>query len=254
MRIEEEASDLVLHTPTFSCDSPYANVPSPLPKAHFFMALVGPPRSGKSSMATALLCQEKPRLLSQCFHHVYILVPKGSFESMVDCPYKDLPTIAHEFNAAVLDEIIELCQTASKKKQESLLMIDDFMTNLKDNSLRKQLEKTVANRRHLKLSVMVLSQTYNAMPLSTRKLLSHMALFRSPNLKENENIRNELINRDRSEWDAVYRHVFHQGCDPHAFIWIDVLNGELFNGFSRLKIVHGGTDSDAEIKIASPSK
>lgn len=221
--------------PTFTCDSPYHGVPKPLPDTHSFIAFLGPPRSGKSALTTGLCCSTNPKIYAGQFNRVFVLVPKGSFDSMKDNPFKNHHSLAHEFNREILDEIIAECEKSAKLGKESMILIDDFMSSLKENSLRKQLERVIANRRHLKLSVWIISQTYNSIPLSTRKLLSHVAMFKS-RLKEAENIREELVPRSREEWEAIYRHVFPVGGDPHAFLWIDVGSGEIYNKFSRLVI------------------
>jgi hypothetical protein len=80
----------------------------------------------------------------------------------------------------------------------------------------------------------VITQTYRSIPLSTRKLLSHVFMFRSSNLRELESLRDELVPRDRAEFSALYNHVFAPGGDPHAFTYLDIGDGRIYNRFNEM--------------------
>jgi hypothetical protein len=239
MITEEEIEDIQLTIPAFSVDVEFKTVPKPLENKSFFTLFLGPPRSGKSSLSTSLLVTEHPRkIYSGVFNHVFYIVPQASFNSFKDNPYKALSPdkIKHEFNADVLSEIVQRCEFYSKKNQHTLIIIDDFMSELKNVALRKGLERLIANRRHLRVSLFVISQTYRAIPLSTRKMLSSVFVFRQNNLKEIESIREELVPRDKNEFMSIYNHVFPPSSDPHNFMYIDVSNGEIYNKFKKISI------------------
>lgn len=237
---EEEASNIQLDIPKFSVDDLY-DVPPPLPNQSMFTAFLGPPRSGKSSLATSLLVTVKPqKLYSGIFSNVFYIVPLASFNSFKDNPFKSLSRdkLKHEFTSEVLQEIVERCEDYAKQKKDTLIIIDDFMSELKNVELRKNLEKLVANRRHIRANLWIISQSYRAIPLSTRKLLSSVYLFRVANLREIESIREELIPLDKSVFQAYYNYIFTEGGDPHAFMYLDVITGKIYNQFRRLSIKH----------------
>ncbi|KAJ1629381.1 hypothetical protein T492DRAFT_840859 [Pavlovales sp. CCMP2436] len=50
---------------------------------------LGPPRSGKTSLSTALLTQTSPRIYNGVFDNVWLFVPASSFASMSDSPFKN---------------------------------------------------------------------------------------------------------------------------------------------------------------------
>ena len=237
--VEEEEPDIQLKMPTFSVDNTYQNVPDPLPKQSMFMAFIGAPRSGKSSLATALLTTSSPKkVYNGVFDDVYLIVPLASYNSMNNNPFNSLHPSKriHEFNKEILDGIVEKLEVASKKKQLSLIIIDDYMSELKNMDLRKSLERLVANRRHLLCSVWVISQTYIAIPLSTRKMLSDVVMFRSNNMKELESLRQELVPIDRHIFMNVYNHIFPEGGDKHTFLYLKTETGEMYKRWTKLRI------------------
>ncbi len=61
---------------------------------------------------------------------------------------------------------------------------------------------------------MILVQSYNAMPLSIRKTLSHFLSYKTRNKKEFTAIFEELIFLDREQGEALTRFVFDK---PYKF-------------------------------------
>ena len=236
---ESDGEEIQLTIPKFSVDVEFSGVPSPCENKSFFTAYLGPPRSGKTSLCVSLLCTTKPqKIYCNVFDNVFLIIPEASFNSMVDSPFKQLSAdkIKHEFNVDTLNEIVERCETYTKQKKKTLIIIDDFMSELKNTPLRKGLERLIANRRHLRVSINIISQTYKAIPLSTRKMLSSVYLFRQNNLKEIESIRDELVPRDKNEFMALYNHVFPPNSDPHAFMLLRIETGDIYNRFRKMTI------------------
>jgi hypothetical protein len=237
--VEEDVKNIQLTIPKFNVDVQFDGVPEPLPQGSHFACYLGPPKSGKSSLSTSFLLTTKPvKIYNGVFSHVYLFVPEGSFRSMSDNPFKalDPSKVKFEFSPATLAEVLERVEASARRKENSLIIIDDFAAELKNVALRKDFERMVNNRRHNFLSVWIISQNYRAIPLSTRKILSHLFVFRQNNLKEIETIREEMIPRDKNEFQRIYNHVFPPGSDPHNFLYIDVTSGNLYNRFNKLSI------------------
>jgi hypothetical protein len=97
------------------------------------------------------------------------------------------------------------------------------------------------NRRHLHLSIFLLSQNYNQIPLSIRKTFSHFTMFKSPNKKEFANIFEELIYQPKQIADEIIRYVFK---DKRDTLFGAVTTGQLYRNFSRLKI--NAEDAESE--------
>ncbi|KAJ1641443.1 hypothetical protein T492DRAFT_831306 [Pavlovales sp. CCMP2436] len=233
-KVIEEINNIKLTIPRFDVDNALGDIPAPLPAQHMFACFLGPPRSDKTSLSTALLTQTAPKVYNGVFDHVWLFVPATSFVSMSDSPFKNHDKVNHELNKGTLDDVIAKLETASKKKQNSLIIIDDFMSSLKENTLRSALEKLISNRRHLRVSVWVISQTFRSIPLTLRKLISALFLFRVSNLRELESIRDELVPRDKMEFQALYNHVFTPGADSHQFMFLDIGSALIYNKFAKI--------------------
>ncbi|KAJ1628640.1 hypothetical protein T492DRAFT_841403 [Pavlovales sp. CCMP2436] len=123
-RVFEEVNNIKLTIPRFDVDNALGDIPAPLPAQHMFACFLGPPRSRKTSLSTALLTQSAPKVYNGVFDHVWLFVPSTSFASMTDSPFRNHDKL----------------EAASKKKQHSLIIIDDFMSSLKENTLRSALE------------------------------------------------------------------------------------------------------------------
>lgn len=236
MEITDDGLEIELHAPKFSVDNTFPGVPDPLPRQACFAAFIGPPRSGKSSLTTSLLTQTQPKLYSGVYDHVYLFVPESSFASMSNSPFKGHDKVIHEFTQESLSKLVSTLEQTRKKGENTLVIIDDFMTELKNVSLRKDFERLVANRRHLRCSCWCISQVYRGIPASTRKMISHLFMFRPSNLRELETIREELVPRDRTEFQRIFNYIFKPGADPHTFMMIDTATGELYNKFAKIKV------------------
>ncbi|KAJ1623125.1 hypothetical protein T492DRAFT_845778 [Pavlovales sp. CCMP2436] len=167
-RMLEEANEIRLAIPRFSVDALLRNIPPPLPNQHMFGCSIGLPRSDKTSLSTTLLTQTSPSVYAGVFDAVYLYVPASSFASMADSPFAGHDKEYHDLSKESLERLITKLEESSKKKQNSLIIIDDFMASLKNNVLRHLLEKLICNRRHLRVSVWVITQTYRSVPLTIK--------------------------------------------------------------------------------------
>ena len=158
------------------------------------MVFCGKSRSGKSSLITSILTNR--RIYRNAFHNVIICIPKHSFSSMSE---KDNPFLAldkekvyHDFNYDVLDHIYNQIVTYACEEEDTLLLIDDYASELKNGDLLKLLNSLVNNRRHLRLSIWMSVQTYKSIPLSNRKTINVLVLFKCSNKAEIKAIWEEM--------------------------------------------------------------
>jgi hypothetical protein len=135
-------------------------------------------------------------------------MPNHSVASLKKNVFKNHPQMHDELTWSVLDGILESVQEDAEKKYSNLLILDDITASLKDKSLQQLLKKMIYNRRHYRLSITILVQSYNAMPLSIRKTLSHFLSYKPQNKKEFTAIFEELIFWDRDQGEALTRFVF----------------------------------------------
>ncbi len=223
--------------PRFNCDYSLGdNIPEPLPRGSFFWSIIGAPSSGKSSYLISLLTARRPnRAYRGVFEDVYFVVPPASQASLGNSLFldHDQTKIFPELNGGTLEEILGRIEVAAAEGYSSLLVLDDVTASLKDKDVEKILRRMAFNRRHLHLSIFLLSQNYNQIPLTIRKTFSHFTIFKSPNKKEFENIFQELIYQPRDVADEIVRFVFKEKRDT---LFGDVASGKLFRNFNLLRI------------------
>ena len=233
----EKSSKLQLKAPEFLCDKPiHKQVEPPLPNCPFFMAIIGSAGSGKTSMMVNLLTSEQS--YKMFFHTVHIVMSSHPVASL-----KNQPRMHDELTYGVLDDILESVKEDAEEKYNSLLILDDVTASLKNKELQTLLKRTIYNRRHYRLSIMILVQSYNAMPLSIRKTISHFISYKPRNKKEFTAIFEELIFLDKDEGEALTRFVFDV---PYAFLYVDVNTNSLYKNFDRITQRDASKEKDKE--------
>lgn len=228
----EAKSKIRFKPPAFVCDKCiHEQIEDPLPKSPFFMCIIGSAGSGKTSLAVNLLTSKQA--YKRAFHHVHVVMPPRSVESLKKNVFKNHDKMYPELDYETLDTIQERIQEAAKKKEYSLLFMDDVTASLKDNDIGRMMRELIFNRRHLRLSIILLVQSYNAMPLAIRKTMSHFAMFKPRNKKEYAAIFDEIIFLDKDTADQLMRFVFDE---PYSFLFSDVDRGKLYKKFDLVKL------------------
>jgi len=242
MDIKEKKSNIKLDMPKFVCDNKLtSNNITPLPNQTFYMVFSGPPRSGKTSLALSMLSTKKSKanktkpLYRNVFDKIYVVMPEASLKSLKNNPFKGISEdqIYHELTAENLFNIIEDVKENSAEGLQSLLFIDDMTAYMKNsNMVIKMLNELVANRRHLKCSIMMMVQFMNSIPLSNRKLITHLVSFKTTNKKECESILGELIHLPKEDYQEICRHCWK---NKHDFMYVDIEEGSFHRCFNKLK-------------------
>lgn len=241
--IREYKSNLIINVPEFKCDTLLDNnIPEPLPNTNFFMAAIGPPRSGKTSLCVSLLSQKNnrkkgiKRIYRGVFDNIICVCPPQSISSLRNNIFDDLED-SKRFDDLSVDTLSQIDAQLDQYKEEgeqTLLYVDDMATALKNKAVMETFNRFICNRRHLNLSVMLISQYLNSIPLKTRKLISHLVMFKTNNNKEYKSIYEELISISKDNFQRISRHVFR---NPHDYMFIDVDYNTIYNGFNRIEII-----------------
>ena len=198
------------------------------------MAIIGSAGSGKTSMMVNLLTS--PQAYKKAFHAVHVVMPSHSVASLKNNVFKRHNKMYDELTFETLDHILETVKEDAEEKYNSLLVLDDVTASLKNNELQKMLKQTIYNRRHYRLSIMVLIQSYNAMPLDIRKTISHFVAYKPRNKKEFTAIFEELIFLDKDTADKLQRYVFDA---PYSFMFCDVNTNSIYKKFDLIQIKDG---------------
>lgn len=194
---------------------------SPLPEKSFCMLICGPPGSGKSNLAINLLTRgkknSKRRGYKKVFNHVFVVSP--SLASMQEDVFKNHPEekMAEQFNAEWMDAFEEHLHYASEQGETTICLMDDVAAELKRSSdLQKRLARCVNNRRHKRLSLIIIAQYYIDIPKNIRSNCNYLALFRSVNKQQLEQVYQEVLPFEKQElipftswvWDTRFSFLF----------------------------------------------
>lgn len=248
MSIQEVHNTAIeLRRPTFTCDSdfrPPEQIPDPLPRRHHCLLFCAPPGSGKTSLMLSLI-MNKRKLYNKIFDNVQVIMPPASRASVKQSPFKKHhPEKLHdELTYEVLDGVLEGAKELSESRKNTLLIIDDMAAQLKNGEIQKLMQEIINNRRHYRLTMWVLSQSYIATPLAVRKLVSHLAMWKMPNTRETDQVSGELVHLPKDLWRDVQRYAFKA---KHDFLFVDTQAGKYYRNFNELILPSSDNSLEAE--------
>jgi adenosyl cobinamide kinase/adenosyl cobinamide phosphate guanylyltransferase len=231
---DEENTELRIKPPTMNCDKPISDtILPPLPTTHSAFGIIGSAGSGKSSWAISLLTNKKA--YKKVFENVFFIIPPHSRASVSNKIFEkhDQEKIYDELTPEILEEIKAKVEDESEGGFNSLLVIDDCTVHLKNKSNEMLLKNLIYNRRHLKLTIWLLAQSYTQIPLGVRKCLSHLVLFKPKNKKEYSSIFEELIFLPREQGDEIIKYIYQR---QHDFMYSNIGTNELYRNFNKLTL------------------
>ena len=170
---------------------------------------------------TSLITQWVKGVLNKCFETIYVFIPENSRASIENDIYgKHLPKdqLFSTLTVENLTQVYEDIQEHSKEGYHSLIIIDDFNASLKDPLIIKILQKIITKMRHLRTSIFLLQQNFQALVKPLRELVSNVVTF---NLGKSqlEKVFDEVVQIDKTKFQDVVDVCFQ---DPHDWILIDL--------------------------------
>ena len=126
--------------------------------------------------------------------------------------------MSHFQDTHLLSQVYEEIQEHSREKYNSLIIIDDFQVALKDPQILKVLQKIITKMRHLRTTIFLLQQNFQALAKPLRELASNLIIF---NLGKSqlEKIFDEVIQLDKDKYQQIIDISFK---DPHDWILINL--------------------------------
>ena len=212
----------------------------PFPNASFFLTIIGKPGSGKTNLLVNMLTNKN--IYKRVFDKVLLVMPKNSIKSLKNNIFEDLPE-SQQFNELSPDvfetikqfreEFDEIDEDAKKKPRSKnmLLILDDITAQLKDKENQKLLIELSTNRRHLKLSIILISQYLRAIPRCVRSQTTNLVYFKPANELDNNIVRDEYINLPKETFNNLMRFVFQ---NQHDFLFIDKNNESYFKNLNKI--------------------
>ena len=73
-----------------------------------------------------------------------------------------------------INTIYNKLEESTSKKHTSLLILDDVEASFKNNEIQKILRQIIYNRRHLKVHIIMLMQSFLSCPKEIKKLLNNV--------------------------------------------------------------------------------
>lgn len=201
-----------------------------------FTILVGKPGSGKTSVLTSWMkTKGKKKIFRKVFDHVLVVMPSSSRNSMKDNVFKNHPEdkMFDELDHPTTTTISNMLLDASAEKETTLLILDDVGASLKNNDIQKQLRKILYNRRHLKVHVIMLVQSFLSIPREIRKLVNNVIIFK-PSKVEFITLFDELFETPKDDAMELMRYAFQK---PHDFLFLNVDNQRIYQDYDEL-ILH----------------
>ena len=216
------------------------HIREPFPNQSFFWVICGRAGSGKTSLLiNALAAKNENRIYRKVFDKITLVMPKNSRRSIKNNPMDDLPP-DQQFESLGTDvmtkvkEIREEFDELDKKKKRprnQLLILDDVTAYLKDDP--SLLIEMATNRRHLKLSIILLVQFIRAIPRPVRFQVTTITFFKPSNELDAKIIEEEYVNLQKGVFKDLTRFVW---TNAHDFLMINKQNETFYKNLQKINI------------------
>ena len=137
-----------------------------------------------------------------------------------------------ELDSKTISTIYERLLESSAENENTLLILDDVGASLKNNDVQQIMRRIIFNRRHLKVQILILLQSYLSCPLTVRKLFTNVFMFK-PSKKEFEVLFDELFEQKKEYALEIMQYAFQE---PHDYLMLNVDSQRMFKKFDELII------------------
>lgn len=219
------------------------HIHAPFPSASFFWVLVGSAGAGKTSMmVNSLISKGSNRVYRKVFDKIVLVQPKNSRMSIKNNPFEDLDAgqIFEKLDYNVLELIeqnkkeFDEDKNKKKKNMNQLLILDDITASLKDNE--DILLQLTTNRRHIKLSIILLVQHLRSISRSVRFQITDITLFKPSNGLDEETIHEEFVgNMNTKEFKKLSRFVWKV---PYDNLFINKTTNTLYKNLQKINNIN----------------
>lgn len=212
----------------------------PLPKDNHFLWIVsGAKGTGKSSLVLNMLKSH----LRKTFNNIYLISPTAKRDPKFSKLVEELDEQGKFYDSCNEKNLLEIVDKISnynsqKKSPKNLLIIDDCATELKSSTSKSTLNKIAITMRHLKTSMVFMTQKYNKINPLIRTNADLLSIFRTQNKKELNTIIDDLPVKPE-EFQAVYEYATtpdEQNTNPFLHISLFNARTRYFKNFDRIYI------------------
>jgi len=216
------------------------HIKEPFPNQSFFWVICGRAGSGKTSLLiNALSAKNDNRIYRKVFDKITLVMPKNSRRSIKNNPLDDLPPDQQfeKFGTDVMTKIKEIREEfdeldkKKKRPRNQLLILDDVTAYLKDDP--SSLIELATNRRHLKLSIILLVQFIRAIPRPVRFQVTTITFFKPSNELDAKIIEEEYLNLPKTVFKDLTRFVW---TNAHDYLMLDKQNEKIYKNLQKINI------------------
>jgi KaiC/GvpD/RAD55 family RecA-like ATPase len=195
--------------------------------------LIGKPGSGKTSLLISwLTAKGKNKIFRKVFDNIIVVMPQSSCESMRKNPFAKHPEekLYEELTSDSIHSIYEQLLAFASQDEKTLLILDDVGAALKQNDIQTKMRQIMFNRRHLKVHIVVMVQSYTSIPKELRKQISTVIMFK-PSKEEALLLFDELFETKKDLALDIMKHVYRS---PHDYLVLNVASQKMFSGFDSI--------------------
>ena len=219
--------------------------------------LTGSGGSGKTNLLLNMMKNKK--LYKGKFHSIFYFCPSSSFLSIDKHPLEHHDKVYHELTVGKLQEIyrelVQYKEVSLEKKEKkinvfddedfesesdeepeirySLIVIDDFASDLKNLDIVNQLSKMMIKARHICCSFIFTLQSFFYFPKILRKQITYITIYKSKNVEEFNTLANELLAYNKEDALKLFNFVFDAA---YNHLDIDTVSDILYKNFNRLLV------------------
>ena len=204
-----------------------------------FTLVVGAPGSGKTTFTVGFIKQ----IYKKVFDKVICVMPESSRNSLSKNPFHDLPEeqLFEELTGETIANIYNQVKDSSADNDKTLLIMDDVQHALKNKFVLQSFKKIIANRRHLRTTIICICQNYTALDKSLRLLVNNLICFNLGNVQF-QKIKEEHLNMKQETFDKIRKFAFK---NPHEWILINPDSERVFKAFDEI-VYKEQNDSDSD--------
>ena len=206
-------------------DSKCRSVAAPLMQTSHFYIISGASGSGKSNLIVNLLKSNKTtkdnkhkKSYRNMFNNIILVSP--SAHTIKDSPLENISD-DQKFDS-LSDEVFELVDLmtddAIDDNTQTLLILDDVSSQLRLKDNEKKLNQLIKNRRHLNLSIWIVTHKVTDAPPSLRSNANLIFLFKPKTTREINTIQEEYMMMTKSRADEIMNAAYK---DRYDFLLID---------------------------------
>jgi len=200
----------------------------------FSALILGRAGTGKTSLLVMLLTNY--HLYRQVFDRIYAFIPSNSRASLKDDIFSLLPEdqVFDQLNLTNLQEAFHGAEELSRKGKKTLIVFDDVQQFFK-GECEGFITHMINNRRHNKLSMIFLAQSYKKVPRMCRLAMTDLFCFRLSR-SDLDDIRTELVDIDEETWDKIVRsYRIRVRTDQRLYMYLNVASSRVFFGWDEIQ-------------------